>query len=481
MPPGAAARRPTVLPLFLGLLRHSTGTRDERIHRALDALREELDISFATVSRFAEGKRVLTHVSGLDIDPAHWVMPAEETLCHLVASGAVGPLNSDVAGDDTLAGYPQLQLFDLGAYVGAPLHSAGAVVGAVCAGAYGPRPDLGERDAARIHTVARYVAEVLAEPAADASSPEPALASAAALIGVGDGLEAMTRPILQILQDLTGLESTYLTMIDWAGNEQRITFSRNTGELQIPEGLRTDWSDTLCRRSLHEGRPYTNDVPAVWGDSAGAAVAGIQTYLGVPVLDSGEGVVGTLCGASRRSLDLDERAISAMRMFAQLLSAQLQRDAARSAAAGREQEREARVPAARDARSGLVNRAAVYAWLGAILPGVRAGTEQVAVAWVRLPGARDDAAADRTVADVFGQVLRPGDLRGRVGNAFVAASVLPATEASLGTWRERLTLSLATAADPPPLIGVHATEDPRRTADDVLAAARENLLSTARA
>ena len=476
--PGA---HPMILPQFLSLLRRTGGTPNERIHRALDVMREELDMSFATISRFAEGRRVLTHVSGIDVAPEAWVMPAEETLCHLVASGAVGPLTPDVTRSPTFAGHPHVSLFDVGAYVGAPLRTAGAVVGAVCAGAHSARPDLSERDAARIHTIATYVAEVLAEQQSGAGTGHDlALGSAAALIAEGNDLEAMTRPILQILQDLTGLESTYLTMIDWAGNEQRIAYSRNTGQMDLPEGLRVDWSDTLCRRSLQEGRPYTRDVPDVWGDSAGGAALGIQTYLGVPVLDGGDGVVGTLCGASQQSLDLDERSIAAMRVFAQLLSAQLQRDAARSAAQERELQREARVPAARDSRTGLVNRAAVHSWLEAILPGVRAGTEQVAVAWVRLPGASDDDAAD-AVADVFGQVLRAGDLRGRIGNAFVTASVLPATQASLGTWRERLTLSLAAAISPPPLIGVHATDDPRRTADDVLATARENLLSTTRA
>ncbi|MGB9376997.1 MAG: EAL domain-containing protein [Mycobacteriales bacterium] len=134
-------------------------------------------------------------------------------------------------------------------------------------------------------------------------------------------LEEITRPLLAELERLTGLESTYLTEIHWLSDEQEVRYARNTATLQIPEGLRADWSDTLCRRVLLEGGPQlTNDVPGVYPDSAIARNLGLQTYVSVPVYrDDGE-VFGTLCGASVASRDLDGTTTRLMELFAQQLT-----------------------------------------------------------------------------------------------------------------------------------------------------------------
>ncbi len=84
-----------------------------------------------------------------------------------------------------------------------------------------------------------------------------------------------------------------------------------------------DWSDTLCKRPLDEGRTATTDVPLVWGDSVAAATMGIQTYVSVPVLDGDQAVAGTLCGVSTSRVDVDDRDLATMRMFAVLISQQL--------------------------------------------------------------------------------------------------------------------------------------------------------------
>ncbi|MGL6051362.1 MAG: diguanylate cyclase, partial [Aeromonas salmonicida] len=60
-------------------------------------------------------------------------------------------------------------------------------------------------------------------------------------------LESLTRPLLEMLETVTGLESTYLTQIDLEQSAQHILYARNSAALQIPEGVSVDWSDTLCR------------------------------------------------------------------------------------------------------------------------------------------------------------------------------------------------------------------------------------------
>ena len=49
-------------------------------------------------------------------------------------------------------------------------------------------------------------------------------------------LESLTRPLLEMLASVTGLESTYLTEIDLGQSSQHVLFARNAAGLQIPRG-----------------------------------------------------------------------------------------------------------------------------------------------------------------------------------------------------------------------------------------------------
>jgi diguanylate cyclase len=139
-------------------------------------------------------------------------------------------------------------------------------------------------------------------------------------------LEDLTRPLLEMLEEVTGLESTYLTSIDLAVGTQSVLYSRNTKTMQIPEGLTVNWEDTLCKRALDEGKMFTNDVADCWGDSEAAAALGIKTYISTPVY-AGKGVLhGTLCGASSARRSIDEHAIQVLSLFAHLIGVQVERD-----------------------------------------------------------------------------------------------------------------------------------------------------------
>lgn len=132
--------------------------------------------------------------------------------------------------------------------------------------------------------------------------------------------EGFVRVLLAELQRLTGLDSTYLTRIDLANATQQITHSRNTGMLDIPEGLTVDWQDTLCRRALEQGINYTADVPATFPDSQAAAELGLQTYITVPLINVAGDTQGTLCGASRNRVPLGPETVRVMKTFAALIS-----------------------------------------------------------------------------------------------------------------------------------------------------------------
>lgn len=141
-------------------------------------------------------------------------------------------------------------------------------------------------------------------------------------------LEELTRPLLELLQDVTGLESTYLTTIDLQGGRQDVLYARNsrTGALEIPEGLSVPWHDTLCKRALDEGRPVTEDVAGCWADSQAAAALGIQTYVSAPVRLSDDRLYGTLCAASAKRRALEPMVLHMLRLFAQLIAQQVERE-----------------------------------------------------------------------------------------------------------------------------------------------------------
>jgi diguanylate cyclase len=157
---------------------------------------------------------------------------------------------------------------------------------------------------------------------------EQDLGKLAGTVSSAESLEALTRPLLELLEKITGLPSTYLTTTDELAGVQTILFARNTTTLQIPEGMMVPWRDTLCKRALEEDRRYTDDVPGHWGESEAARKLGIRTYVSEPVRTLDGEVWGTLCGVSADAVPIDENALSVLTLFARLVAYQVERERA---------------------------------------------------------------------------------------------------------------------------------------------------------
>lgn len=170
-------------------------------------------------------------------------------------------------------------------------------------------------------------------------------------------VEHLTRPLLELLEEVTGLESTYLTTIDLAGGTQHILYARNTQLMQIPEGLTVPWEDTLCKRALDEGRMYTDNVGLCWGDSEAAAALGIETYLSMPVYVGKDMLYGTLCAASAEGRKVSDQSQRVLTLFASLIGAQIERDRLMSQLMAANEQLSSL--AATDALTGLPNRRAL--------------------------------------------------------------------------------------------------------------------------
>lgn len=197
-------------------------------------------------------------------------------------------------------------------------------------------------------------------------------------------LEELARPMLEMLEVVTGLESTYLTTIDLDQGLQHILFARNVGAMNIPEGISVPWSDTLCRRALDEGRMYTDDVASCWGDSDAARDLGIRTYVSTPVKTDASGLFGTLCAASGTQRPLAPHAEAVMQLFAKLIAQQVERELL--VVELRKANAELAARASTDALTGLPNRRSLLDTLRRLLAqGEREG-RTVLVGFIDMDG-----------------------------------------------------------------------------------------------
>jgi diguanylate cyclase len=235
-------------------------------------------------------------------------------------------------------------------------------------------------------------------------------------------LEELTRPLLEMLSAVTGLESTYLTTVDEAKGVQHVLYARNAARMQIPEGLVVPWHDTLCKRALEENRPFTCDVGAVWGDSDAARELGIQTYVSTPVRVGDDELYGTLCAASSGQRPLTEEAQHALSLFARLIAQQVERE--RLVTELQQANEELKVLALTDWLTGLPNRRAVMIELRRALARAQRSSAWVMVGVIDLDGfkrindemgheAGDAFLREMTLA--LTSSLRGGDVLGRLG------------------------------------------------------------------
>ena len=235
-------------------------------------------------------------------------------------------------------------------------------------------------------------------------------------------LETLTRPMLQMLERVTGLESTYLTTVDEAKGVQHVLFSRNTSDMNIPEGLDVPWGDTLCKRAMEEGRAFTNDVPACWGDSAAAQALGIKTYMSQPVRTMDGNLYGTLCAASSHPRAVPPAVLNVFTMFAGIIAQQVDRERML------EQMRHANAELARNALSdpltGVANRRGMEQELKRMLGRAARDGTHVQVAFIDLDGFKriNDTwghdVGDRFLLHIAGKLCaatRPGDMVARTG------------------------------------------------------------------
>jgi diguanylate cyclase len=140
----------------------------------------------------------------------------------------------------------------------------------------------------------------------------------------GSDLETVARYVLERLADLTGLSSTYLAETRLVSDEQYIVFSCNRSELfHIPEDVTLPWSEGVCRFVVEGGPNYTTDAQKRFPSSAVARLLEIRTFISYPVFTTEGRFFGTLCGASKEVVDVEQEILELMRECAVLIGQRL--------------------------------------------------------------------------------------------------------------------------------------------------------------
>ncbi len=281
-------------------------------------------------------------------------------------------------------------------------------------------------------------------------TPSPAASDAASEAAIydrltdavlaADTLPALVQPLLRAVQEVSGLESAYLTEIDWEHGRQHVLFADNRGALRVDAGLSAPWDDTLCKRALEQGVMACDDVPARWGDSAAARALGIQTYLTAPIRLVDGQVFGTLCAAGTQRQTVPAAAQRLLRFLALLIAQFIDRD--RLARRLAEENARLRRIAHTDALTALPNRRALEHELAARFEAARHSQAVLVVAFIDLDDFKTiNDRHGHAVGDAFLQLqgqrlrqsLRPADFLARVGgDEFVVLATLPADH-----WREQ--------------------------------------------
>lgn len=248
-------------------------------------------------------------------------------------------------------------------------------------------------------------------------------------------LEELVRPMLELLQAVTGLQSTYLTTIDEVAGVQHVLFARNTKAMCVPEGLSVPWEGTLCKRAIDDELFYNTDVARHWGDCEAARELGIATYAGTPLRSRQGELLGTLCAISDTQTPMADGTASALGLFAKLISQHMEREKLFA-----ELQRSNHLLAANaliDPVTSLPNRRALMEDIRLRL-STRRPDRTFVVAFIDL----DDF---KTINDQYGHeagdqfleaiarrlqgVLRPGDLAARLGgDEFVVLMDTPADQ-----------------------------------------------------
>ncbi|EES6019346.1 diguanylate cyclase DgcP [Escherichia coli] len=240
-------------------------------------------------------------------------------------------------------------------------------------------------------------------------------------------LESLVRQLLEMLEMVTDMESTYLTKVDVEARLQHIMFARNSQKMHIPENFTVSWDYSLCKRAIDENCFFSDEVPDRWGDCIAARNLGITTFLSTPIHLPDGSFYGTLCAASSEKRQWSERAEQVLQLFAGLIAQYIQKEALV------EQLREANAAliaqSYTDSLTGLPNRRAIFENLTTLFSLARHLNHKIMIAFIDLDNFK-------LINDRFGH--NSGEVIGRLGGDEFLVVSLNNENADISSLRERI-------------------------------------------
>jgi diguanylate cyclase (GGDEF)-like protein len=314
---------------------------------------------------------------------------------------------------------------------------------------------------------------------------------------------AVVRPLLELVARMTGLDTAFVTSIDWVGQLQ-VVVEATPADALVQAGSTVAWSESMCRRLFLSGTPVTTDVPGTYPDSPGSEV-GMVTFMALPIGEGGA-TLGTLCGASRQPVPLSTEVLESVSLVAQAMTgllraeqrrrraeaanlevAQLSRTLAQGSQALAAELDHLRRLATTDELTGLANRrgfTAAWEQLGtdALRTGQPVGLLLLDVDDFKAINDRfghlagDDVL--RTIADTVRVACRSTDVLGRLGGDELAVGLIGGGTDACRATAERIESQLAAVSVelPAPVTVSIGTASTETTAFDELFAAADRSL-----
>jgi EAL domain-containing protein (putative c-di-GMP-specific phosphodiesterase class I) len=135
-------------------------------------------------------------------------------------------------------------------------------------------------------------------------------------------LEQLARPLLDAVLRLTGLETSFMTVLA-DDKELECRFVRNMGSVELPEGVSMPWDESLCSAMQARQLVWTNDACADLDGQPLAVAFGLSTYLTTPLLGPDGTLLGTLCAGSTEAVYITDATVAQIQLIAHVLSTEL--------------------------------------------------------------------------------------------------------------------------------------------------------------
>ena len=137
---------------------------------------------------------------------------------------------------------------------------------------------------------------------------------------------ALVYQALEVVLRLTGLETSYVTVLNHEGTQLDHRWVRNAGSIELPERLVVPWEDSLCRTMRSADLLWTGDPGVDLAECRLAADFGLRTFLSVPIVTVENQLIGTLCAGARQRMFLSDRVVTQLQLVAHVLSTGLRRE-----------------------------------------------------------------------------------------------------------------------------------------------------------